>query len=372
MELWYPRMESKQDEATFRERLLAWFDAHARELPWRQTQDPYAIWVSETMLQQTRVSVVVEYYTRFLTRFPTLGSLAAADETEVLTQWSGLGYYRRARALHEAAKAVMVEHGGEIPRSAAALTRLPGVGIYTAAAVASIAFGEAVPAVDGNVERVLTRYFGHEPVPGVARSGQLRRAAEDLVDRQRPGDFNQAMMELGATVCLPRSPTCLTCPVREGCATRGEHAAPRTKKMLSQKTGLALVQRRQWPRAEVLLERRPSDASQMPGMWELPLLKEGQENESMQLLTVRHSITNTNYYVTVYGLTVNEQKMLARSTGDRAWVPVLDLNDQPLTGLTRKILKRLKVLPGYSGAGPTVTLEMPEAPREPEPDLVGA
>ncbi|MGA8530477.1 MAG: A/G-specific adenine glycosylase [Acidobacteriaceae bacterium] len=362
-------MESKQDEAIFRERLLAWFDAHARDLPWRQTLDPYAIWVSETMLQQTRVSVVVEYYTRFLTRFPTLESLAQADDTEVLTQWSGLGYYRRARALHEAAKAVVAEHGGAIPRNAAALTRLPGVGIYTAAAVASIAFGEAVPAVDGNVERVLTRYFGHEPVPGVARSGQLRRAAEDLVDRQRPGDFNQAMMELGATVCLPRSPQCLVCPVREGCATRGEHAAPRTKKMLSQKTALALVQRRQWPRAEVLLEQRPADASQMPGMWELPLLKEGQESESMQLLTVRHSITNTNYYVTVYGLTVNEQKLLARSTGDRAWVPVLDLNDQPLTGLTRKILKRLKVLPGYSGAGPNVSFEMP---KEPEPDLVGA
>jgi A/G-specific adenine glycosylase len=223
--------------------------------------------------------------------------------------------------------------------------------------------------VDGNVERVLTRYFGHEPVPGVARSGQLRRAAEDLVDRQRPGDFNQAMMELGATVCLPRSPLCLACPVRQGCATQGEHAAPRTKKMLSQKTALALVQRRQWPRAEVLLEQRPPDASQMPGMWELPLMKDGQESESMQLLTVRHSITNTNYYVTVYGLTVNEQKLLSRSTGDRAWVPVLDLNDQPLTGLTRKILKRLKVLPGYSGAGPRVTLDMP---REAEPDLVGA
>jgi A/G-specific adenine glycosylase len=369
MEVWYPRMESKQDEANFREKLLAWFDAHARDLPWRQTHDPYAIWVSETMLQQTRVSVVVEYYTRFLARFPTLESLAAADDTEVLTQWSGLGYYRRARALHEAARAVMAEHKGEIPRSAAALTRLPGVGIYTAAAVASIAFGEAVPAVDGNVERVLTRYFGHEPVPGVARSGQLRRAAEDLVDRQRPGDFNQAMMELGATVCLPRSPLCLACPVRQGCATQGEHAAPRTKKMLSQKTALALVQRRQWPRAEVLLEQRPPDASQMPGMWELPLMKDGQESESMQLLTVRHSITNTNYYVTVYGLTVNEQKLLSRSTGDRAWVPVLDLNDQPLTGLTRKILKRLKVLPGYSGAGPRVTLDMP---REAEPDLVGA
>jgi A/G-specific adenine glycosylase len=343
----------------FRQKLLHWFDKNARNLPWRQTSDPYAIWVSETMLQQTRVAVVLEYYTRFLVRFPTLASLAGASEAEVLAQWSGLGYYRRARALHEAARAVMTECGGEVPRTAAALARLPGVGVYTAAAVASIAFGEAVPAIDGNVERVLTRYFGHEPVPGAARSGQLRRAAEELVDPKRPGDFNEAMMELGATVCLPRGPLCLQCPVREGCATRGEHATTPGKKMLSRKTALALVQRRQWPQAEVLLEQRPADAAQMPGMWELPQVREGQERDEMQLLTVRHSITNTNYYVTVYGLTIEEQKLLAKRTGERAWVPVLELQGCPLTGLTLKILKRLKVMPGYSGSGPTVTIAPP-------------
>ena len=340
----------------FRQNLLQWFDENARDLPWRLTRDPYAIWVSETMLQQTRVAVVIDYYTRFMARFPTLGSLARAEESEVLALWSGLGYYRRARALHESARAVMADGGGEIPKTAAALSRLPGVGVYTAAAVASIAFGEPVAAVDGNVERVLTRFFGHEPVPGVARSGELRRAAEQLVDPERPGDFNQAMMELGATVCLPRGPLCLTCPVREGCATRGENTQPRTKKMLSKKTALALVQRRQWPKAEVLLERRPPDAAQMPNMWELPLIKEGQESEDMLLLTVRHSITTTNYYVTVYGLTVNEQKLLARPVGERAWVPVMDLLEQPLTGLTRKILKRLRVMPGYSGSRPTLDL----------------
>jgi A/G-specific adenine glycosylase len=338
----------------FRHNLLQWFDRNARDLPWRQTRDPYAIWVSETMLQQTRVAVVIDYYTRFMTRFPTLQSLAQAEESEVLALWSGLGYYRRARALHESARAVMTEHAGEIPKTAAALSRLPGVGVYTAAAVASIAFGEPVAAVDGNVERVLTRYFGHEPVPGVARSGELRRAAEHLVDPERPGDFNQGMMELGATVCLPRQPLCIACPVREGCATRGEHAVARTKKMLSRKTALALVQRRQWPKSEVLLQRRPPDASQMPNMWELPGVKEGQESEDMLLLTVRHSITNTNYYVTVYGLTITEQKLLARDEAERVWVPVLDLPEQPLTGLTRKILKRLRVMPGYSGMRPLV------------------
>jgi len=338
----------------FRRNLLQWFDQNARDLPWRQTRDPWAIWVSETMLQQTRVSVVIDYYTRFMARFPTLRQLAEADEAEVLALWSGLGYYRRARALHEAARAVVSEHAGVIPQTAAALSRLPGVGVYTAAAVASIAFGEPVAAVDGNVERVLTRYFGHEPVPGVARSGELRRAAEQLVDPERPGDFNQAMMDLGATVCLPKSPMCLACAVREGCVTRGEHAVPRAKKMLSRKTALALMQRRQWPKAEVLLQRRPADASQMPNMWELPQVKEGQESEDMLLLTVRHSITNTNYYVTVYGLTNNEQKILARDTAERVWVPVLDLPELPLTGLTKKILKRLRVMPGFSTGRPLI------------------
>lgn len=361
-----PGVISKPGVGKFRKRLLAWFDEHARDLPWRQTSDPYAIWVSETMLQQTRAKVVADYYPRFLQRFPTLAALARADEAEVLAAWSGLGYYRRARALHESARAVIAEHGGVIPRTAAELHRLPGVGVYTAAAVASIAFGERVAAVDGNVERVLTRYLGHEPVAGAARSGQLRLAAIQMVDAERPGDYNQAMMELGATVCLPRGPLCPTCPVREGCATQGEHAAPRKKKMLSRKQALGLLQRKQWPKSEVLLERRPVDAAQMPGMWDLPAVKEGEENEKAALLTVRHAITTTNYYVTVYGLTADEQKLLAKAAGERAWVPVPELHDKPLTGLTRKILKRLRVMPGYSGAGPVVEIGelAPDAARE--------
>jgi A/G-specific adenine glycosylase len=164
------------------------------------------------------------------------------------------------------------------------------------------------------------------------------------------------MMELGATVCLPRGPLCLTCPVREGCLTRGEHATPPARKMLSRQTALALVQRKQWPRAEILLEQRAGDASQMPGMWELPQVKEGKENEEALLLTLRHSITNTNYYVSVYGLAVNEQKLLAKGSGTREWVLVRDLLGRPLTGLTLKVLKRLRVMPGYSGSGPAVVI----------------
>lgn len=349
-------MGGKPDTAEFRRSLLRWFDECGRDLPWRQTKDPYAIWVSETMLQQTRAATVMDYYTRFLAKFPTLEALARADENDVLTAWSGLGYYRRARALHESARAVMAEYGGKIPGTASELNRLPGIGVYTAAAVASIAFGERVAAIDGNVERVLTRYLGHEPVAGAARSGKLREIAMELVDPERPGDFNEAMMELGATLCLPRSPLCASCPVRDGCATRGEHAAPPAKKMLSRKTALGLVQRRQWPETEVFLEQRAADAPQMPGMWELPQLKAGKENEDALLLTVRHSITNTNYYVSVYGVNVNEKSLLARAAGQRSWVRVRDLYERPLTGLTLKVLKRLRVMPGYHGAGPTVVV----------------
>jgi A/G-specific adenine glycosylase len=357
----------------FRRRLLAWFDQCARDLPWRRSRDPYAIWVSEAMLQQTRAAVVVEYYGRFLSKFPDLASLAKAEEAEVLATWSGLGYYRRARALHESARAVMAEYQGQIPGTAAELNRLPGVGVYTAAAVASIAFGEVVAAVDGNVERVLTRYLGHERVPGASRSGQLRQEALGLVDPTRPGDFNQAMMELGATVCLPKGPLCLTCPVHAGCKTRGEHATAPARKMLSRKTALALVQRKEWPKSEVLLEQRPLDAPQMPGMWELPHLKEGQEYADSVLLTVRHAITNTNYYVTVHGVEASERNRLVRAAGERQWVPLLELHARPLTGLTRKILKRLRVMPGFSGAGPAVVIEelVRDAEREFESAVFG-
>lgn len=333
-----------------------WFDACARDLPWRHTRDPYAIWVSEAMLQQTRAAVVVEYYRRFIEEFPDLPSLARASEDAVLAAWSGLGYYRRARSLHESARAVMAEYQGRVPSTAAELSRLPGVGVYTAAAVASIAFGERIAAVDGNVERVLTRYLGHEPVPGAARSGQLRLDAMRLVDPKRPGDFNQAMMELGATVCLPKVPMCLRCPVHAGCRTRGAHPAAPARRMLSRKISLALVQRKDWPKSELLLELRPPDAPQMPGMWELPEVKQGREISDSQLLTIRHSITNTNYYVTVYGLHASDHKGLVPAAGERKWVPLVELHNRPLTGLARKILKRLKVMPGYSGAGPSIMI----------------
>jgi A/G-specific adenine glycosylase len=207
--------------AAFGRALLAWFDACRRDLPWRRTADPYAILVSEVMLQQTQASRVAEYWPRFMERFPTVRGLAASPVDDVLAAWSGLGYYRRARSLHETARAVAMDHAGVLPASSRELRRLPGVGEYTAAAVASIAFGEVVPVLDANVARVLSRVLALRAGPATS-AGRRRLLAEAarLIDRARPGDWNQAMMELGAVVCRPVSPRCAECPVRRHCLGR--------------------------------------------------------------------------------------------------------------------------------------------------------
>ena len=203
-----------------RETLLGWYAAFRRDLPWRRSRDPYAIWLSEIMLQQTRVETVIPYFARFLARFPDVRTLAAAPEADVLAAWSGLGYYRRARLLHRGAK-VVADAGGDVPRTRAALLDVPGIGRYTAGAIASIAFGEAVGLVDGNVARVLARLFAIED--DVKKSlKRFERLADTLVSPDDPGAFNQALMELGATVCTPRSPRCDACPVASMCQARAE------------------------------------------------------------------------------------------------------------------------------------------------------
>jgi len=347
------------DPEPLREALLAWFDRHKRDLPWRRTRDPYAIWVSEVMLQQTRVAAVLEHYARWMERFPTVAALAAAGEPEVLALWSGLGYYRRARFLHAGARAVMSEHGGKVPTTAAALRGLPGIGEYTSAAIASIAFGEPVAVVDGNVERVVTRLAGlaasqpgasstgpargeHAlPPAGLARA--IRTIAHELLAPTRPGDWNQAMMELGATVCLPRAPLCLHCPVVDWCATRGEHAAAPRKAMRTRRLTYALVERERDGDREVLLAQRPAGASLMAGMWELPEITVLPE-AAAPILTVRHAITDTNYTVRVVGLTLGEASALG-ITAEGVWVAASELPETALTGLARKVLKRLALWP---------------------------
>src|SRR5579864_7984896 len=216
--------------SVFRRRLMQWYRVHARTLPWRDVNDPYRTWVSEIMLQQTRVAAVIDRYNGFLQQFPTIVALSLAPESEVLAAWSGLGYYRRARMLHKAAQFITRELGSALPVTAAGLRTLPGIGEYTGAAIASIAFGESIAVVDGNVERVLLRITGRPHVSSAADKAFVQTQASALVPRRKmdegvnaAGDHNQAMMELGAMVCVPKKPLCGECPVFAMCRTRGEH-----------------------------------------------------------------------------------------------------------------------------------------------------
>lgn len=259
-------------DSRLRKALLKWFDRHQRDLPWRRTRDPYAIWVSEIMLQQTQVSTVIPYWERFLERFPGVHQLADAPLDDVLGLWRGLGYYSRARSLHRAAQSVVADHGAVWPSTAETLQALPGFGRYTAGAVASIAFGEEAPLVDGNVARVFSRLFLVEGEPGnKAREEKLWSYAEACVRGERPGDWNQALMELGATVCVKHEPLCLLCPVNTHCQARkagreGElpparqRAAPKAMRLYC-----AVARKGD----QVLLGRR-ENSGLFGGLWELP------------------------------------------------------------------------------------------------------
>jgi A/G-specific adenine glycosylase len=308
--------------------LLHWYDAHRRDLPWRRDADPYRVWVSEIMLQQTRVAAVLDHYARWMHRFPTVQALAAAREQSVLAVWSGLGYYHRARRLHQSAKVIARERHGEFPRTAEAWSELPGIGPYTAAAIASIAFGEPVAVVDGNVERVLERLFGRSE----GRESTWQRA-ESLLDRARPGDFNQAMMELGATICTPRAPQCPLCPLHEWCQSRGADApAPQPKRKRKQ-LHYAFARRGN----SVLLVQRASDASKMAKMWELP--ETDTVNPTKEVLAkFRHSITDTDYEVSVLPAPAALLRSLHRNA---RWFTRKQWQKLALTGLARKVLRKL-------------------------------
>jgi A/G-specific adenine glycosylase len=307
------------DAGKFRRLLLQWYTQHQRKLPWRGESDPYRILVSEIMLQQTRVAVVEDRYKKFVAQFPTVESLARAREQTVLAAWSGLGYYRRARNLHAAAK--QISKTG-FPRTAETLKELPGIGRYTANAVASIAFGEPVAVVDGNVKRVLQRVTGKD-----LSDKQYWQAAGALLAIESPGDFNQGMMELGAVICLPGKPVCNACPVVELCASRGvqmqRERATRNKAVL--KYSLCLRN------GSVLLQQRAQTHSLMPGMWELPAFAEKQLT-AHPLMKLKHSITTTDYSVFVF----------AGKSRKGQWVPLRNTERFALTGLTRKILRNLK------------------------------
>jgi A/G-specific adenine glycosylase len=322
-------MDNEEQKKHFQRKLLAWYEINRRDLPWRADRDPYRVWISEIMLQQTRVAAVIEHYRKFLLRFPTVKKLARAKESSVLAAWSGLGYYRRARMLHAASKKVLKLHSGKLPGNREELGRLPGIGRYTSAAIASIAFDEPTAAVDGNVHRVVERLLGR-----TSGAQEVWKKAELLLCHDNPGDFNQAMMELGATVCLPGQPNCPNCPVTQECSTRGSLS----------KIGNRIQQKKQiisyalnCRNGSVFLVKRPAEASLMPGMWELPEINVSTD-AGAAAFTLRHSITVTDYTVRV----VTKSIKATRSSGE--WVKNNRAGTLPLTGLARKILREGKVI----------------------------
>lgn len=337
--------------ADARRRLLAWYDAHARDLPWRRTRDPYAIWVSEIMLQQTRVDTVIPYYTRFLARFPDVQSLADAPLDDVLAHWSGLGYYRRARLLHQGAQHVAHAHGGVVPRDAEARRALPGVGRYTAGAIGSIAFDLPEPIVDGNVARVLTRYLGIDTPLGDARTERaLWEHAETLARGERPGALNQALMELGARVCTKGQALCGACPLADTCVAQREGRVDRLPVVVPKKAPktvelVALVARAQDGR--IWLTR--SQGSLFGGLWGCPL-GEGRgralakavaaehslrgELSARKVGAVEHVLTHRRLLIDVYGVS----DASAREHEHLRCVSETQLAELGIAKLTRKIL----------------------------------
>jgi A/G-specific adenine glycosylase len=320
--------------------LVRWFRAGHRDLPWRRTREPYRVWISEIMLQQTRVEVVVPYYERFVARFPTPHALADAPLDDVLAAWSGLGYYRRARQLHAAAALVVREHAGELPAEDEALRALPGIGRYTAGAIRSIAFGHAAPIVDGNVARVLSRLFALAGGPGdAAWEKRLWTLATALVPAADPSAFNQGLMELGATVCTPRAPRCEACPLARFCrahAAGREEAYPPAKKRARPEKVERWVLLAVRPRDGAVWMRRRGDDEHNAGQWEAPLVAPdaaGEPAGTRELGTLRHSILAADYRIRVFHSAAGRAP---RDAGPGRWrAPDAD---GPVTTITRKAL----------------------------------
>lgn len=352
----------------FSQRLRAWFRRHARDLPWRQTRDPYAIWVSEIMLQQTQVATVVPYFERFLRRFPTLLALAQADEQDVLRLWEGLGYYRRARQLHRAARQVAAEHGGRFPRDRQAVGRLPGIGRYTAGAILSLAFDAREPILEANTLRLWSRLLAFRGDPRSARGQRvLWAAAEQSLPRRGVGAFNQALMELGAEVCRAREPACGSCPVAEFCEARrrglqhvvpGAAARPRVE---SVREAAVVVSRG----GRVLIVKH-GDHARWAGLWDFPRFEVPAEvardeaaydrylrrqllattgvraSRPLPLATLRHAVTRFRITLDCY-----EARCLASSPPreaegkpvERKWVDPRALDGYPLSVTARKLAR---------------------------------
>jgi A/G-specific adenine glycosylase len=357
-----PGIEPEQ-AARVRQDLLEWYGKQRRSLPWRATRDPYCIWVSEVMLQQTQVATVIGFYERWMRRFPDVAALAGADTEDVLRAWEGLGYYSRARNLQRAARDVVAHHGGRLPPSVAALLSLPGIGRYSAGAIASIAFGADEPAIDGNIVRVLTRLFalGGDPkrAPLAARLWELARA---LLPTGRAGDFNQALMELGATICTPKAPRCVSCPIQRHCAAlRADRvldypeSAPRRAPTLERRAVAWITKG-----LRVLAVRAPQGAARWAGMWQFPdvelggtraphaALASGLERSTglsvqvgERLLELRHQVTRFRIELEVFGCTAPAGRARALAYDEVRWTPVDELGTLPMPAAHRKIARSL-------------------------------
>ena len=317
--------------SSFRKKLLTWYARAARDLPWRRTSDPYAIWVSEVMLQQTRVQAVIPYFERFLAKFPAVEALAAAPEQELLAAWAGLGYYSRARNLQEAARRIAA--AGVFPDTFEEIRALPGIGDYTAAAVASIAFALPHAALDGNVARVLARVTAEpENIKSPAARKRLQAAASKRMDRRSPGEFNQAMMELGATICLPRGSKCMLCPIAQLCEARAsgrQDEFPILRKPES-RTRVARTVLIVEKNGRLLLWQRAADDRRLAGFWELPEGLDGLQGQPVGRF--RHSIVNHDYTFEV------RTASLSRAPKGHRWWPENRLGGIPLSTTARKAI----------------------------------
>ncbi len=322
-----------QNPAALRNELAVWFREHGRDLPWRRTRDPYAIMVSEFMLQQTQVATVLGYFEKWLARFPDFQALSDASSDDVLHAWQGLGYYSRARNLHRAAQQVVAELGGKLPDDLAAISRLPGVGRYTAGAIASFAFDRATPAVDANIARVLARLLDlREPIDSTRGNAEIWRAASDLLPDKCGGEHTSALMELGALVCLPRKPQCPICPIRGRCRTRDPESLPVKK---ARPKIIALAEDCAWivEGGRILLEQQTG--SRWRGMWKLPALT----GTSKGVPIVQLDYPFTNHRVTLRAFASAAPRAIA---ANQRWQKIAQLGDLALTSPHRRAIERVR------------------------------